>query len=105
MSPIDIFFSAPPISRYVSPHIGFFFRSFRLTLTNHRTLAAVIFTFSVLLYTNLLPYSFFNLYLGSLLQLPPQLWRIFTSILITGPQLGILFGTYFCKSCLHVAKV
>ncbi|RDW59539.1 hypothetical protein BP6252_12626 [Coleophoma cylindrospora] len=74
MSPLDVFFSAPPISR---------------------TLAAVAFTISLLTYTNVIPFHFLNLTLQSLIQLPPELWRILTSLLITSPMLGILFDTYF----------
>ncbi|TVY49022.1 Derlin [Lachnellula occidentalis] len=74
MSPIEIFTHAPPISR---------------------TLAAVTFTLSVLVYLELLDYNLFNLQLLSLIKLPPELWRIFTSLFITWPNLGILFDTYF----------
>ncbi|KUJ18898.1 uncharacterized protein LY89DRAFT_706486 [Mollisia scopiformis] len=74
MSPLDIFLSAPPISR---------------------TLAAVVFSFSVLIYTRVIPYDRFVLSLPSLTQLPPELWRVKTCLLITGPNLGIFFDTYF----------
>ncbi|TVY91781.1 Derlin, partial [Lachnellula willkommii] len=74
MSPIEIFTHAPPISR---------------------TLAAITFALSVLVYLELLDYSLFNLKLSSLIKLPPELWRIFTSLFITWPNFGIVFDTYF----------
>ncbi|CZR60115.1 related to F-LANa protein [Phialocephala subalpina] len=74
MSPLEIFLSAPPISR---------------------TLAAVTFSFSVLLYTGVLPFEPFDLSLPPLIQLPPELWRLLTCLLITGRGLGILVDTYF----------
>jgi len=74
MSAMDVFWAAPPISR---------------------TLAAGAFTLSVLVYTKILPIYYVVFYLPAIFQLPPQLWRIFTSFLMTGPDLGILFDTYF----------
>ncbi|TVY59269.1 hypothetical protein LCER1_G000478 [Lachnellula cervina] len=81
MSPIEIFTHAPPISR---------------------TLTAVTFTLSVLVYLKLLDYFLFNLQLSSLIKLPPELWRIFTSLFITWPNLGIVFDTYFSTSLLNL---
>lgn len=93
MWPLDAFLSAPPIARYASS------TSFlHLQLTDHRTLAAVAFTFSVLLYTGVIPISPFTISLPHLIQLPPELWRLFTALLITGPNLGLLFDTYFRKA-------
>ncbi|KAL3423978.1 der1-like family protein [Phlyctema vagabunda] len=74
MSAVDVFFAAPPVSR---------------------TLAAATLTLSILVYSKILPGQYVIFYLPYLAKLPPQLWRIFTSFLITGPDLGILFDTYF----------
>ncbi|ESZ90629.1 hypothetical protein SBOR_8987 [Sclerotinia borealis F-4128] len=74
MSAMDVFWAAPPISR---------------------TLAASILTLSILVYTHLLPGYYVVFLLQPILQFPPQLWRLITSFLITGPDLGILFDTYF----------
>ncbi|KAM3072007.1 hypothetical protein ACMFMG_008473 [Clarireedia jacksonii] len=74
MSAMDVFWAAPPISR---------------------TLAAGALTLSVLVYTRMLPGYYVVFYLASLLKFPPQLWRLLTPFLITGPDLGILFDTYF----------
>jgi hypothetical protein len=102
MSPLESFFSAPPISRYTFSPLALLllFRSHPLILTDHRTLAAVTFTFSLLLWTNLFPHDRFTLSLPSLIQLPPELWRLFTPLFITGGGIGILLDTYFCKFCL-----
>ncbi|TVY20003.1 Derlin-1.2 [Lachnellula arida] len=81
MSPIEIFTHAPPISR---------------------TLAAITFTLSVLVYLELLDYSLFNLKLSSLIKLPPELWRIFTSLFITWPNFGIVFDTSVVILLLNV---
>ncbi|RDW89544.1 derlin-1 [Coleophoma cylindrospora] len=74
MSAVDYFMQAPPVSR---------------------TLAAATLTLSILVYSKILPGSYVVFYIPYLMKLPPQLWRVFTSFLITGPDLGILFDTYF----------
>ncbi|CZT41653.1 related to F-LANa protein [Rhynchosporium secalis] len=71
---IEAFFNAPPISR---------------------TLATTSFVFSLLLYTGVLNYSLFFLSLSRLIQLPPEIWRLVTSLLITGGGLSLLFDVYF----------
>ncbi|KAA8573200.1 hypothetical protein EYC84_003706 [Monilinia fructicola] len=68
------FWAAPPISR---------------------TLAAATLSLSILVYTHLLPGYYVVFWPQSILQFPPQLWRLLTSFLVTGPDLGILFDTYF----------
>ncbi|KAG9246242.1 Der1-like family-domain-containing protein [Calycina marina] len=74
MSAMDMFWAAPPISR---------------------TLAAATLITSVAVYTGIIPYYWIMLYPPLLFKLPPQLWRIPTSFLLTGPQLGMIFDTYF----------
>jgi len=68
-----------------------------LMLMQCRTLAVSALTLSILVYTKILSGYWVVFYLPAFLKLPPQLWRLFTSFLITGPSLGILFDTYFCK--------
>lgn len=67
-----------------------------LMLMQLRTIAASAFTLSILVYTGVIPGYYVIYYPQSLFWLPPQLWRLVTSFLITGPQLSILFDTYFC---------
>ncbi|PVH89198.1 hypothetical protein DL98DRAFT_508309 [Cadophora sp. DSE1049] len=76
---LEAFLHAPPISR---------------------NLAAISFIFSLLLYTGVLDFTLFYLSLPALIQLPPELWRLFTSLLITGPGLSLIFDVYFCESRL-----
>ena len=61
-----------------------------------RTLAASAFTLSLLVYSGILP-GYYVVFLPQyLFKIPPQIWRILTSFLITGRDLGIIFDTYFC---------
>jgi len=39
-------------------------------------------------------------YLPFLWKMPPQIWRLVTSFLITSKDLGIIFDTYFCRDCM-----
>lgn len=40
-----------------------------------------------------------------LFQIPPQIWRLGTNFLLTGPQLGLLFDTYFLYHYLTALEV
>ncbi|RKF80940.1 Derlin-3 [Golovinomyces cichoracearum] len=71
---MDAFWKAPPISR---------------------TLAASAFLLSVSVYTGLVPGYLVIFLPKSIFKFPPQLWRLFTSFLITGKELGIIFDTFF----------
>lgn len=92
-SAMDVFWAAPPISRYAFCYLGILL----LKLMSYRTIAAGAFTLSILIYMEYLPAHYVTFYLPSFLRLPPQIWRIFTSFLITGPKISILFDTYYCK--------
>ncbi|KAH6684439.1 ER-associated proteolytic system protein-like protein Der1 [Halenospora varia] len=74
MSAVEYFKQGPPISR---------------------TIAAAAFTLSALVYTGFISAYWVLFWPSAFLKLPPQLWRIFTSFLLTGPQFSILFDTYF----------
>jgi Derlin-2/3 len=85
------FREAPPIARYAlrcSPSYS---------LTKHRALATITFTLSLLVYIGVLPYYPFPFIPQAFLQLPPELWRIFTPFFLTDPNIGVLLDTYFCK--------
>ncbi|KAI9796224.1 MAG: hypothetical protein M1835_004486 [Candelina submexicana] len=71
---MDIFWAAPPVSR---------------------TLAAATLGASILVHSGLLDGRRIVFYLPWILKFPPEIWRLFTAFLLTGPQLGILFDTYF----------
>ncbi|KAI9677538.1 MAG: hypothetical protein M1817_006492 [Caeruleum heppii] len=71
---MDVFWAAPPVSR---------------------TLAAAALITSLLVYGALLSASRVIFYLPWILKFPPELWRLCTPFLITGPKLGILLDPYF----------
>ncbi|KAH7318580.1 centromere/microtubule-binding protein cbf5 [Stachybotrys elegans] len=60
-----------------------------------RNMATAVFFLSVSVYTGLLSGRLLIHHPYYLWQLPPQVWRLVTSFLITEPQLGIIFDTYF----------
>ncbi|KAL2760756.1 hypothetical protein ACRALDRAFT_2024672 [Sodiomyces alcalophilus JCM 7366] len=60
-----------------------------------RTLSAVVFVTSVGVYTQLIPGHLLGMHSSLIFTFPPQIWRIFSNFLITRPQLGMLFDTYF----------
>lgn len=43
----------------------------------------------------IMPYSWIYFHYLELFRLPPQIWRVVTSFLLTSPQLGIVMDTYF----------
>ncbi|ATY62974.1 Der1-like protein [Cordyceps militaris] len=60
-----------------------------------RTLATWMFVSSVGLYFGFIPSQWLGWHASYILRFPPQIWRLVTGFLITGPQLGLLFDTYF----------
>jgi Derlin-2/3 len=60
-----------------------------------RTMATATFIVSVGIYTGLFPYKWFFFHPSLLWKIPPEIWRLATSFMITGPQLSVLFDTYF----------
>lgn len=95
---MDVFWAAPPISRYANPAKQRACLFILILMIVYRTLAAGALTLSILVYTHILSGYYVVFLLQSMLQFPPQLWRLLTSFLITGPDLGILFDTYFRKA-------
>ncbi|KAI9818529.1 MAG: hypothetical protein M1827_000588 [Pycnora praestabilis] len=71
---MDVFWAAPPVSRNLT--------------------AATLIT-SVLVHSGIVSGQYVVFYLPWIFKFPPEAWRILTPFLITGPQLGILFDTYF----------
>ncbi|RYO96069.1 hypothetical protein DL764_007548 [Monosporascus ibericus] len=65
-----------------------------------RTIATAVFACSVAVYTGMISgYPFFFHY-STLLQFPPAVHRLVTSFLITGPNLSVIFESYFIYSYL-----
>ncbi|KAI9746476.1 MAG: hypothetical protein M1818_000189 [Claussenomyces sp. TS43310] len=74
MSAMDVYWAAPPVSR---------------------TLTAATLALSLLTHTGLVSAYWVILYWPAVLQIPPQIWRLATSCILSGPQLGILLDPYF----------
>jgi len=74
MSAVDMFFSAPPVSR---------------------TLTAATLVLSILVHTHLMNAYWVLFWAPKIFTLPPQVWRLMTSFMISGPQFGILLDPYF----------
>jgi Derlin-2/3 len=60
-----------------------------------RTAATVVFLASVGVYTGMIASSPFYFHYQLLLQFPPAIHRLFTSFLITRPQMAVVFEPYF----------
>ncbi|KAK3308896.1 Der1-like family-domain-containing protein [Chaetomium strumarium] len=65
-----------------------------------RTLATAILITSVSVYFGLLSTSWIYFTEDRLFRLPPEIWRLATSFLLSGPQLGILLDPYFAYQYL-----
>jgi Derlin-2/3 len=101
MSAMDMFWAAPPISRFVAPYPAL---PYVLILIQCRTMAASAFFLSIAVYTGMLSGYYVIWHTPYVLQFPPQLWRLVTSFLITGKDLNIIFDTYFCKDHLGIVQ-
>ena len=95
----DAFWRAPPIARFVtalpSPPAS---RLQTDPLRNDRTSAAVIFVTSLAVYTGFLQPYYLYFHWATLVGLPPQIWRLVTSYLLTQPKLAIILDPYFGTS-------
>ncbi|KAI0834653.1 Der1-like family protein [Hypoxylon sp. FL0890] len=60
-----------------------------------RTVATAVFLCSVGVYTGMLSAAPFVFHYSLLFKWPPALYRLVTSFLLTSPNLGVLFDTYF----------
>ncbi|PFH57795.1 hypothetical protein XA68_14559 [Ophiocordyceps unilateralis] len=65
-----------------------------------RTMAVAVLLTSVGVYTHLIPGYWLVFHPEFLWRFPPQIWRFFTPFLLTGPELSMLFDTYFVYSYL-----
>ncbi|KAL0465698.1 Der1-like family domain-containing protein [Neurospora intermedia] len=60
-----------------------------------RTLATAILVTSIMAYFGPLPISWIYFDESRLFKLPPEIWRLVTSFLLSSPQLGIVLDPYF----------
>ncbi|EPE02930.1 der1-like family protein [Ophiostoma piceae UAMH 11346] len=70
-----------------------------------RTLAAGVFTISVLCYSGIVPFGWFHFEPQLLLRMPPQIWRLVTGFMMTSPKLSIVMDPYFLFSYLKQIEV
>lgn len=70
-------------------------RASSLTLNLYRTFSAACFTTSICIYFHILPYHWFLFQHQLIFKIPPEIWRFFTSFLLTSSGLGIVMDTYF----------
>lgn len=64
-------------------------------MPTRRTFATAVLATSIACHMGIAPYGWIYFHYLELFRLPPQIWRLVTSFLLTGPQLGIVMDTYF----------
>ena len=96
MSAADMFWAAPPIARYTTPPSSSVQKL--ASNANNRTITAAAVLISIpghlIGVPSLLSMIFIPPYIFTL-RMFPQVWRLVTSFLITGPQLGMILDPYF----------
>ncbi|CRJ92848.1 hypothetical protein BN1723_008539 [Verticillium longisporum] len=70
-----------------------------------RTVATAAFVTSISVYLGALPAHWLTFMPEKLFTFPPQAWRIWSNFLVTGPQLSLLFDTYFLYSYTSALEV
>jgi Derlin-2/3 len=60
-----------------------------------RTFATGVLVTSIACHMKIVPYAWVYFHYLELFRLPPQVWRLVTSFLLSSPQLGIVMDTYF----------
>lgn len=74
-------------------------------ISPRRTVSSAAFLLSVSVHFKFLPAWWFVFHPRFLWKVPPQLWRLGTTFLITGPNLGLLLDTYFLYSYLSQLEI
>ncbi|PNY23869.1 Derlin [Tolypocladium capitatum] len=70
-----------------------------------RTIATAAFLMSIGVHMRLMPAEWFLLYPQFIWKMPPELWRFGTAFLLTGPNLSLLFDTYFLYSYMSQLEI
>jgi Derlin-2/3 len=60
-----------------------------------RTLATAIVVMSIPVHFQMVSYVWFYFTEDTLLRFPPEIWRLATCFLLSGPKLGIIMDPYF----------
>ncbi|CCF47298.1 centromere/microtubule-binding protein cbf5 [Colletotrichum higginsianum] len=81
---LDVYWQAPPVAR---------------------TFATAAFVTSLSVLLGIVKAYWFIFLPDFLFQFPPQIWRFGTNFLLTGPQLGLLFDTYFLYTYLTALEI
>lgn len=103
---MDVFWAAPPVSRYV---LGVSFclpGSVSTDVSSLRTITALTLAQSLLVYGGVLSGYYVVFLPHQLFKLPPQIWRLASPFLLTGPQISFLFDLYFSmmpQCCIGVS--
>lgn len=97
LSPMDLFWQAPPFARYQLDTYPLSYLYW--CWLQNRTLTALTLAISLLVHTNLLSGYWVVYYFPAFFKIPPQLWRLLTCFMLSGPKLSILFDPYFCEHC------
>jgi Derlin-2/3 len=88
---MDVFWAAPPVTRYAGPIC----RSQALvTDLSFRTLTALTLVQSALMYGGLLGFYWAPFLPSLIFSWRPQIYRLVTPFLLTGPKLGFFFDLY-----------
>lgn len=56
-----------------------------------------MFVESALVYSGSISYEYIPYYNSGILNFPPEIWRLFTSFLLTGPGFSFVFDLFFSK--------
>ena len=97
---LDAFWAAPPVTRFVYSPIHDALLKWRLRrkrLTQNRTLTALCLLESIAVYARFLAFQRIYFAFPLISKFPPEVWRLFTSFLLSGSGLGIIFDPYFSK--------
>lgn len=65
---------------------------------DHRTIVAAMFVESALVYSGSVNYRYVPYHNAYMLKFPPELWRLVTSFLLTGPGFSFVFDLFFSKA-------
>ena len=100
---LDAYWQTPPMARYA--FITLLLNTSTLLTHILRNFATIAFTLSIAVYFGGVPWDWFFHHPYYLWQIPPQIWRLVTTFLVTAPGLGILFDTYFLYRYLSDLEV
>lgn len=84
-----------PLRGKHSSHASHLVRATGVDSATRRTFATGVLVTSIACHMHIMPYAWIYFHYLELFRLPPQIWRLVTSFLLSSPQLGIVMDTYF----------